>query len=222
MLLLFTPSSIDGEDIVEEVFRERLEITRATIIAIMGRNTTFEELFGVELEVEGDGTTPANLTFRTPHRDNPDAFDPPKMDEQSLEVVQSIIDKIGRLDEDVRNRVSLALRWYQRAQGYRRTETASDTDGFISLWVALERLVPGTKAVNSINGNLAEIHNDQTFEQIGELFCLGRISDLRNKIVHEGKRPVIEGTLLRFLAAVFRGYAFACSEINQYPENRRL
>jgi hypothetical protein len=169
----------------------------------MGRNAAFEELFGVELVLKGDETAPPSLTFKTPHRDRPDAFDPPKMDEQSLEVVTSILDRVEGLDEDLRNRIFLALRSYQRAQGYRRTETASDTDGFISLWVALETLVSGAKAVNSINRNLAEIHNDQTFEQVKELFCIGRISGLRSKILHEGKRPLIEGALLRFLAAVF-------------------
>ncbi len=205
LLLLITPSVVDGEDVAEDAVRENLELARAVIVAVLGRNAAFEELFSAELAYarseEGE-VYPAEATYKSLIRDNPMAFAPPTLDDPSTNLVRHVVENIESLDEEDRNRVSLALRWYQRIQGRRATETESDVDGFLSLWVALEVLVAPENPIGSVTSILASIHTDLSFQQIGELFPIGRIFGLRGKILHHGKTPYLEGRLLRFMSAV--------------------
>ncbi len=79
---------------------------RAAIIAILGRNAAFEELFEAHLRI---GSSRARLNIHTSFN-FPDTFDSPKLDGHSGALVERVVEKIQSLGTDDKNRVSLALR----------------------------------------------------------------------------------------------------------------
>jgi hypothetical protein len=81
---------------------------------------------------------------------------------RGVELVKSTLEKIASLDEPTRNRVRLALRWYQRSLGDDRSARdprEADVDDYIDFWLALETLaMDRTNDPNRITRKLADIH----------------------------------------------------------------
>lgn len=96
-----------------------------------------------------------------------------------------------------RERVELSLRWLDDAK---RSEAV---DAFLKLWFAIETLsMPDTTNIKPARDALAGIYGLSNV-QAGETFRLGRVYDLRSKIVHDGQRVSIPNNLLGFLAGVY-------------------
>lgn len=86
------------------------------------------------------------------------------------------------LSEDIRERYSLASRWFRRGH-----ETVSLVDKFLYWWIVLE-IFPGKDVVwNTSKLLAAKVYPDKTASEIKAKIKLGRIAGLRIDIVHNGK-----------------------------------
>jgi hypothetical protein len=189
---------------VDTAARERLTMARAAIVAVLGRNAAFEELFEILFEFDYQGGS--RSTFLTTERTSPTTFDPPKLDGFSAELAKQVVEGIQSQDTDTKNRLLLALRWYLLAQRNPLRKNESYVDLFISYWIALESLAGPNEAVASIRRMLKEMHglqgrSNQSVED--NLFPIGRIFGLRGRIVHEGHTPEIGYKLLSFMDDLF-------------------
>ncbi len=235
VLLLLTPSMVDeeirtsstgtymsfGEQPaaqmlkVEGVVKDRLLFTRAAIIAVMGRNAAFEELFTAHLRIGGGRArlnSHVNFNF-------PDTFDKPRVDGVSGALVEEVIERIQSLETDDKNRVSLALRWYLRAQSYRSLKEEEDVDSFVSYWIAFESLAMPNENVNSAIAKLATIH-ERPSREIKELLPIGRLFGLRGKIVHHGQTPSIGFELLNLMDDLFVDVLLHLLKISAVPKTQ--
>jgi hypothetical protein len=205
LMLLITPSMTDEEigDLPTEVspaVREKLALVRSAITATLGQNAAFEKLFEVDLRVKQDASQISGLTSS---RISPTTYDPPKLDGFSAELAQQVVEQTQALDDDTRSRVLLAMRWYLLAQRHRLEQDESNTDILVSYWVALEALaMPNTTNINPVKRILGEIHN-MSAQQVGDTFPIGKIFNLRGKVLHEGYVPEIQWKLLVFMDDLF-------------------
>lgn len=204
-MLLITPS-LTAEEIgeipteISPAVREKLALVRSSITATLGHNAVFEKLFEVDLRVKQDASQISGLT---PSRTSPITYDPPKLNGFSAELAQQVVEQTKALDDDTRGRVMLAMRWYLLAQRHKLEQDESDTDIFVSYWVALEALaMPNTTNINPVKTILGQIHN-MSAQQVGDTFPIGKIFDLRGKILHEGHVPKISWKLLVFMDDLF-------------------
>ena len=189
---------------LDEAAKERLMVSRAAIVTVLGRNAAFEMLFDFLLEFSDDGSN--RRIFLTSSRQSPTTFEPPKIDGFSAEQAQQVFEKIYSRDFDSKNRLLLALRWYLFAQRNPLSKDELLVDVFISYWIALESLTGTKDPVSATRNLLAEIHNlsDRSPQHIeNNLFPIGRIFGLRSKIVHQRHVPEITDDLLKFMDDLF-------------------
>ena len=208
LLLLITPfpssdrsDDNSGTHQAEQVRAwERLIIARSIIVATLGRNAAYDELFGIKLEMNT-----SDLGFTTVF-ENPMSFPSPPLEVPDLMLVVNIARAIDVAEEGTQNSVRSALRWYQRALGDQRTmsQGTSDVDGLLNYWVALEILTRtgGKGAAGAILQQLADIHG-LTMQRAGETFPISGIYKMRKRIIHQGELVGVHGRLLTFLSDVF-------------------
>ena len=135
-------------------------------------------------------------------RDNPAEFDPPRLDGPSAEKATKIVEALLTLDEEIRNRVSLALRWYLRTQRHVIPANEWRIDTFINYWIAFEALAMPREHVKSAIAKLAAIHG-RSEDEIQRIFPIGRIFSLRGKILHHGLVFALDKRLLQFMDDLF-------------------
>jgi hypothetical protein len=205
LMLLLTPSMTDAKighppTQVLPTVREKLTLTRSAIITTLGHNAAFEQLFEIEIRAASDASQIGAITSS---RLSPTTYDPPKLDGFTAETAQQVVEKIHLLDDETRSRVLLALRWYLLAQKHSLEQDESNTDIFVSYWVALEALaMPDTTNIGPVKSILSEIHNVSS-QQVGDTFPIGRLFDLRSKILHQGHLLEIRWELLVFMDDLF-------------------
>ena len=199
-----TRTSTPTEPGVDNAARERLIVARGAIVAVLGRNAAFEELFEVQLQFDDRGNS--RLDRLTSGRLSPRSFDSPKLDGNSAKSARQVVDQIQSLDVDTKNRLALALRWYLLAQRHPLSKNETNVDVFISYWIALESLAGPTEAVPALRKALTEIHSlhSMSNQQLEDsLFPVGRIFRLRGRIVHHGEVPEIGYELLNLMDNLF-------------------
>jgi hypothetical protein len=160
VLLLMTPFvGEEGED-PEASVRRRIGLARTVIVSVLGRASAWRQLTEFSFELDT-----GNVSGVSPVLEHPGVFDAPALDDaQAIRLVQKVIQGIASLDTATQNRVSLALRWYERALGDHRILRADDTgnvDELIDYWVALETLVggEGKGVAGALIKLLADIHS---------------------------------------------------------------
>lgn len=197
--------------------REKLALVRSSVTATLGPNAVFEKLFQVDLRVEQDASQLSGLTSS---RISPTTYDPPKLDGFSAGLAQQVVEQTQTLDDDTRGRVLLAMRWYLLAQRHRLEQDESNTDIFVSYWVALEALaMPNTTNIGPVKNVLGQIHN-LSAQGVGEVLPIGRIFNLRGKILHEGHVPEIPWELLVFMDDLFVDILLHVLGVSATPKTR--
>ena len=191
--LIVTPLRVDGIEAIESVVRDRVREVVGLAGAFYGRNVAYQHLFDNILNLENDQTS-----FFGPVMQNPNWFDSVDISALGITPLAAISVAISALPDKDKNRTQLSLRWFHYAQ--------FDTDGvssFIKFWVAIETLaMPNTSNIKPLNLALAKGYNLKITEAETR-FQMGRVLNLRSKIVHDGLIVPIHGQLLRYMEAVF-------------------
>lgn len=190
--VLASPSRIDGVEISEETYRERVEAALGLVLAFEGRNIAHSRLFEMKAAVTSNQLSAVSPTF-----ENPLTFPAPNLSPTRLELLVSAGHSIDALPPEVRSRVQLSLRWYEQGMA------SSGIDAFIRLWIAIETLcMPNTTDIRPLVALLARAGGVDERE-IRERYKIGRVFGLRGLIVHNGGRPAIHAFLLDFLGAIY-------------------
>ncbi|MFC1939986.1 hypothetical protein ACFLXO_04815 [Chloroflexota bacterium] len=110
--------------------------------------------------------------------------------ENMAEALQNDFSNIKKLDTSDRTRLQLAARWFRR--GY---EAVNQVDKFLFFWTVLE-IYPAkgrTRVANHTRDLLYNcLYSGRNPQEIKDKLELGRMSSMRDKIVHEGQAFVKE------------------------------
>jgi hypothetical protein len=204
-LLILTPS-LTGTGIddpakrISQAVEMTLELVRSSIILTMGRNAAFEQIFRAGVVVDPDQRL-RKLEVLSTGRDHPDSYDEPQIDgftaQESVQFVQDVLDA----EDDVRNRISLALRWYLRAKRTPVPVGELRIDTFVYYWIAFEALAMPDGDHRSALQLLAARHG-KTVDEIKAVFPIGRLQGLRSRILHRGELYPLDVGLSAFMDAL--------------------
>lgn len=219
MLVLLTSldanAAHDNESaVLPQGVREKLTLARAAIIAMLERNTAFEQLLETKLTFSQQG---ARMDGLSAMRFSPESFDPPRLDGFGAALAEEVVARVQSLDARMRNRVLLALRWYLLAQRHPLPREESMIDVFINYWVALEALAMPDQRLSTITRIFAEIH-DRTAQEVGQLLPIGRIFGLRGRVLHRGETPELRHEVLQLMDAVFVDVLVHTLDIDAVPK----
>ena len=115
--------------------------------------------------------------------------------------VDSFSTGIQQLDEGVKNRIYLALRWIDNAK-----HEQSSLDEFLKLWFSIETLImPDTSNIKPIKEFLENAYSLDA-ETVSSTFNIGKICNLRSRIVHGGVNIGIHSQLIEYLKAIIYDY----------------
>jgi hypothetical protein len=190
LLLLMTPVTSDRQNVNPEAAAIlRIDTARAFIVGTMGLNAAFERV--CEFSVNYRDSTKLSISHTSRTLENPMSYKVPNIhDGPTLELIKSVVEGIDSLDAPTQDRVSLALRWYQRALGERRAFRmgAGDVDSLINYWVALEILVRvgEQKVAGALIGELSEIPS-LSRQEAGQTFPISKVYERRKEILHGGQ-----------------------------------
>jgi hypothetical protein len=191
-LLLLAPFDVEGKQGDELAIRQRMSEVVGLLVAFEGRNIAFRHLFDNVHELGRPERSVISPTMVLPFN-----LPTPNLSQSRLESIVMIDRRISEQPETVSNRIRLSLRWFESAT------YDSDVDAFLKYWIALETLaMPNTTNIQPVNEALATAYN-RSMQEVGEKYHIGRLSDLRNRIVHDGLITSISIPLLDYVAAVF-------------------
>lgn len=200
LLLLITPLPKSENSMERDSAMERVRFVRSLMVALMGRNAAYRHEFDIDIGFASTSVGSLSATFSTPEDETP------RVNGEGVELVAAALRNLSSLDDSMQSRVRLALRWYQRSFGddrIVRDTVEEDIDKFINCWLAWETLaMERYNDINSITRALGNIHKLEV-QRIGELFPIGRMYDLRAKILHLGQMRSLGQGLIRFMTDVF-------------------
>lgn len=222
VLVLISPMlAQEGEEAdPETAVYHRFALVRATMVSVLGRVVAWEKLseFSVTL---GD----RKIHHVSGAIEYPAVFEPPDVTDSSLALTKGVLETIPTLEPAARNRVRLALRWYERALGDRPVFRPGviPVDELINYWVALETLVSAEekKVAGAVIGILAQLH-DLTTQECGQTFPISGIYKKRNEVMHQGKSHEISKELAAFMSDVFLDIlALHALDLRHSPRTRK-
>lgn len=191
-LLLLTPYDVDGRPGDEVEVRRRIESAAGLLAAFGGFNLVYEA--GPENIYAADG---GRATSASPALINPYTQPVPDVSEPYLARIANVSERIRGLPPADGNRVTLALHWFHLAMHDR------GVDAFLKRWIALEVLcMPDGANVRPVSEALAAAYG-VTYEEARDTYRIGRLADLRARIVHDGEPLPIHSKLELYFDAVF-------------------
>ncbi|MBI2333222.1 MAG: hypothetical protein HYU84_13880 [Chloroflexi bacterium] len=211
-LILLLPFDKQGALGLEEETRVRISEVIGLLTAVNGRNMAFEHIFDYEYVL---GKTPDGKIERRvigSVLQNPFVLPVPDINKNRLSFISQIDTAIAAKSPTEAYRIALSLRWYQAAI------YEDGVDAFLKLWIAIETLaMPDTTNIRPIKEALAKIYRIN-IEDVEPRFLIGRIFDLRGKIIHQGKQLRFRLGLLEYLQAIYEDLLF--DAVNEISENR--
>lgn len=199
LLLLLAPLYESHSPKAEAIARGKVGLVRSMIVALLGRNAAFKQEFEISVLCEKKEVGTVSPTFATP------TAQVPTVNKEGLQLVDAALHHTSSLEETMKNRIHLALRWFQRSFGENRIVRDIEegtTDNFINCWLALETLAMESSNIQPIKKMLSEIHGLDA-QTLGELFPIGRVYNVRNDIVHGGRITGLDKELVEFMGNVF-------------------
>lgn len=201
-LVLMTPFD-DNEAVVIQT----LDKVAGILVAFEGLNIAHERLFDNIHTLDGSMTDVWCGSIQSPLW-----LPAPDISHPRLNLIHRVALAIERLPEPDRNRVHTSLQWLYRACRLSRSEA------FLSYWIAIESLImKGHGDLASIKQAIERIY-DLTAPEAGERFLVGRLYDVRGRIVHKGQLLSISGELLEFVEALYTDLLL--DKIGLPPERR--
>jgi hypothetical protein len=204
---VLAPFDVDGRQGDEHAVRQRIAEVVGLLVAFEGKNIAFQHLFDNVQEMRPPGQSVISAVM-----DLPFTLPAPDLSTNRLQSIVRADVRIAAQPESVNNRIRLSLRWFEAAAH------DADVDAFLKYWIALETLaMPDTTDIQPVNHSLASAYGC-SMQEVGETYHIGRIFNLRSRIVHDGFNARIPSQLLEYVAAV---YADVLSEILGNPCEKR-
>ena len=203
--ILFFTKYREGGIINESVALSKMESARGLINSLEGHNATYLHMYDQILLIPN-----GIVAAFSPVIINPRSFPQPF---QNIGRVPAVSAGLSGLEFNLRSKVLLALRWFDKAD----RETAP-IDAFLNIWFALEVLaMPDTANIKPLNTILAKIYG-KSYEDAVAFFKIGRLAGLRADIVHNGAMRSIHQQLTNYMRAIFVDVLFYIT--NQASEHR--
>ena len=191
-LLLLTPFAIGGIEPNEAQVKERIRNSVAMLAIFVGRNIVYKKIFSTVIDL-----STADVTAFSPVLENPLWFSKPDISKTRLKTILKAYGVINKLPSADRNRIYLSLRWFESAF------YDSGVESFLKYWIALETLsMPDTTNIRPINEIISRAYS-LPIEDVRQRFAIGRIYDLRCRIVHDGQVVSINGLLLKYIEELY-------------------
>lgn len=192
-LLLMTPHAIDSNPGSEQRSKDLISSAAGFLSLLGGHNIVYTHLFDNTLNADGTGMGVNGRAVVTPN-----TLPATDLSESSIREFRDVATSLEDLPEAENHRIKLSLRWFTKDEG------VGGVDEFLSRWIALETLaMPDTTNIRPANDLLGRIYGISS-QQAAEKFLLGRLCDLRARIVHDGATPPISSRLLDYVAALYR------------------
>ncbi len=206
-LILLTPFGFADQPGNEISVTQVLDQVVALLVAFEGLNIAHERLFDNIHTIDRTSTEVWCGTIQSPLW-----LPAPEITPDRLNHIYQVYLAIERLPEPDRNRVRTSLQWLYRACRLSRAEA------FLSYWIAIESLIMKDHGdLASIKQAIERIY-DLTAPEAGERFLVGRLYDVRGRIVHKGQLLSISGELLEFVEALYTDLLL--DKIGLPPERR--
>jgi hypothetical protein len=166
------------------------------VAAVCGRNAVFQHLFTQEFSLAGEGAQAYS------RHEAPGSLGKPEVAGKQLAKVARASERIAILPEFDRNKVLLSLRWYQMGFG------GLGAEKFLMYWIALEALCMKKRTnIQPIREMLSSAYQ-MLLEDIEKNFRIGRLFEIRGRIVHKGEFIPLHFTYLRYMEALYRDLLF--------------
>lgn len=178
-------------DDLERDATAQLESAAGLVAAVISPNAVYQQTDEFIAEATGPGTRMMSPPIRRPA---PIA----NLDEENLRAMSGVLGAMAAGNERLQARVATSLRWYSQAQADRNR-----TDAFVKFWVALEALAFGGNGNSRPLVDLLATHYEHDAAWVRATFAIDPFSQLRNAIVHDGRRPMLHGNVLTFVDAVY-------------------
>lgn len=136
-------------------------------------------------------------TFSTPAFLNPYYRVTENITEEKIRYMNVFEQWLYRLDENEMASIIRSMAWLSEAS------KTYGSDSFLRMWIALE--IGFTKTDNTVKELREKIAraNDIVNEKVDAIFCLGKMYGVRKEIVHRGKNPPIDGSILDIMYYLF-------------------
>jgi hypothetical protein len=190
--IFLLPFDVDGQAGLERITRERINDIVGLLAALNERNMVYQHIFDYVHRADGKERSVIGATLV-----NPLSMPKPDLSDDRLRMISAVDATIQAMEESGRNRIRLSLRWFQAAL------FDFGVDAFLKYWVAIETLaMPDTTNIRPINETLSYIYGI-TREEATKRFQIGRMFDLRGRIVHQGSQVPVSGKLLDYAEAIY-------------------
>jgi hypothetical protein len=210
-LLVLLPYRIDGGEGNQQDAKRRTSVIVGFLAAILGQNAVLALILETVVEAASGRTSPPTVIW-----ENPAAFPKPRLDRESVQHAQRVWARVAASDPPTRNRLHLALHWFEAALRSRFM------DSFLKIWIALEVLgMPDGTNVRPLNEALASAYGFSVREAAEE-FGLGRIQGARSRIVHDGVVIPIHQSLELYMQALFVDILYEMLGLSSEQRARRV
>ena len=190
-LLLIAPFDVEGTPGNEGVTRQRVHEAVGLLVAFNGLNMAFQYLYDNRLSLHDNMVGAYTDTVL-----NPMQFKAPDVSDAYINTLATAGQRIGGLAPEEKNRIRLSLTWFESAT------RQGDVDAFLSCWIALETLGMSDSNIRPVVEALARIYGIDR-RQAQARFEIGRLFDVRGRIVHKGESVPISPQLQRYIEAVY-------------------
>jgi hypothetical protein len=198
-LLIIIPFKENEADIEKE---KRLQQYLSVIVAFNSRNIAYEKIFENQINFTKKTRSSSSPVLIVPYM-----FKSVELTSERIKIIEEAHKKILKLDENLKNRVTLSLSWFGQAT------YSFGVDAFLKYWIAIEVIaMPDSSNINTLIEILADVYEIRK-EDAKKKFGVGRIFDFRSKIVHHGFLLPINPDLLKYLEAIYIDVLFKIIDI---------
>lgn len=197
-LVLSAPVKIDGVERQESEIKEEINRCLSIILSIIGQSAAFAHVFDHVYRLDGSGVSVTSQ----PHS-NYCTIGKPNLEKGYLDGILWIEKALFSTPPKEKNRIDLSLRWFHRAT------YDSGIDAFIKYWIALETIsMPNTTKIKPLMAILAKAYSKEVGE-VEHSFGIGKIFNLRSRIVHHGELYKIDLQFLLYMSCLYSDVLFS-------------
>jgi hypothetical protein len=194
-VVLSVPVRAHYRAVSEEAEREaiaRLDSAAGLVAVVISPNAVYQQAFEFIAEANGPGVRVMSPTVRRPLA--PHAA----LDEAAMLAMRDVLRAVEAARDRVRDRATTSLRWYAQAQAERNR-----VDAFVKFWIALEAIAFTGDGSPRPLIDLLGTYYARDAAWVRDTFAINQLAQLRNGIVHSGRRPMLHGNVLTFVDALY-------------------
>ncbi|MDB4946976.1 MAG: Apea-like [Labilithrix sp.] len=194
-VVLSVPVRAHYRGVTDDAEREaiaRLDSAAGLIAVAISPNAIYQQVFEFIAEASGPGTRVMSPPVRRPLAEHA------VLNEDAMLAMRDVLRAVGVASDRIQARATTSLRWYAQAQAER-----SRVEAFVKFWIALEAIAFDGDGSPAPLINLLAAHYTQPVAWVRDTFAINQLAQLRNGIVHSGRRPMLHGNVLTFVDALY-------------------